>query len=209
MFTGIVDEIGKIAYSETRNLVISAKDVLSGMSLGSSIAVNGVCLTVTDFTSSSFTVDVMPETLGRTNLGFLHTGDKVNLESPLSFGGALGGHLVQGHVDATGRVAEITPGGEATFIRITAPSEVMRFTVSKGFTAVDGISLTIVDKDNNSFRVSVVDYTRKNTTLGSKQVGDMVNLEIDITAKYIAEFNRTPGTSITYDFLEDHGFLVK
>ncbi len=208
VFTGIVEEIGRVISAPSGKLVIAAGDVLQGMERGASIAVNGVCLTVTDFDQSSFSVDVMPETLNRTNLGLLRAGDGVNLERPLALGGRLGGHLVQGHVDATGRVTSVRWGGEAMTVRFDAPPGVMPYIVEKGFIAVDGVSLTVVTKDTSSFQVSVVDYTRKHTTLGGRRVGDMVNLEVDIIAKYVEQLsqNRRPG--ITVDFLQEHGFLV-
>ena len=208
MFTGIVEEIGRVASAPGGTLAITAKDVLPGMKLGGSIAVNGACLTVTDFTSNSFSVDVMPETLSRTNLGLLHAGDTINLERPLALGGELGGHLVQGHVDDTGRVTSITWDGDAMIIRFEASPETLSFTVPKGFITVDGVSLTIVAKDSSSFSVSVVGYTRQHTTLGSRKVGDLVNLEVDIIAKYVAQFNQPPRTAITADFLEEHGFSL-
>jgi riboflavin synthase len=209
VFTGIVEELGKVTSVQAGNLVITASDVLSGIERGGSIAVNGVCLTVTDFNNNSFSVDVMPETLKRTNLGLLSAGGRVNLERPVALGGRLGGHLVQGHVDDTGRIASVIREGEAMLFRFDAPPEVMRFTVEKGFIAVDGVSLTIVDKDASSFWVSVVDYTRKHTTLGSQQVGDLVNLEVDIIAKYVEQLSQAHQTGITVDFLQEHGFLVK
>jgi len=209
VFTGIVEELGKVTSVQAGNLVITASDVLPGIERGGSIAVNGVCLTVTDFNNNSFSVDVMPETLKRTNLGLLSAGDRVNLERPVALGGRLGGHLVQGHVDDTGRVASVIWEGEAMLFRFEAPPEVMRFTVEKGFIAVDGVSLTIVDKDAGSFWVSVVDYTRKHTTLGSQQVGDLVNLEVDIIAKYVEQLSQAHQTGITVDFLQEHGFLIK
>ena len=209
MFTGIVEELGKVTSAQAGSLVITANDVLSGIERGGSIAVNGVCLTVTDFNNNSFSVDVMPETLKRTNLGLLSAGGRVNLERPVALGGRLGGHLVQGHVDDTGRVASVIWEGEAMLVRFDAPPEVMRFTVEKGFIAVDGVSLTITTKDASSFWVSVVDYTRKHTTLGSKQVGDPVNLEVDIIAKYVEQLSQAHRTGITADFLQEHGFLVR
>ncbi|MFC2007549.1 riboflavin synthase [Chloroflexota bacterium] len=208
MFTGITEEIGKVTSAHAGSLVITAKDVLQGISHGASMAVNGVCLTITEFNANSFTSGIMQETLKRTNLGLLRVGDEVNLERPLALGGPLGGHLVQGHVDDTGIVASITRDGDATILRFTAPPEVMRLIVTKGFITIDGISLTIVDKDADSFRVSVVDYTRKNTTLGDKQTGNRVNLEIDIIAKYVAQFSQVQSTGITADFLQEHGFPV-
>ena len=208
MFTGIVEEIGRVTSAQPRNLVITASKVLQGMELGGSIAVNGVCLTVTSFNSNSFSVDIMSETLRRTNLGLLCAGDEVNLERPLTPEKQLGGHFVQGHIDDTGRVTSVTWDGEAMLIRLEAPPEAMGYIVKKGFIAVDGVSLTIVDYDASSFLVSIVDYTRKHTTLGSKQVGDLVNLEVDIIAKYLERLSQAHRPGITVDFLQEHGFLV-
>ena len=208
MFTGIVEDIGKVTSAQRGNLVIAAGDVLQGMELGESIAVNGVCLTVTDFSANSFSVDIMLETLGRTNLELLRVGDSVNLERPLVLGGRLGGHLVQGHVDSTGRVASVMRDGEAMLIKFEASSEIMRYLVEKGFIAVDGASLTVVTRDASSFLVSLVDYTQKHTTLGSRRVGDMVNLEADIIAKYVEQLSQSRYPGITADFLQEHGFLI-
>jgi riboflavin synthase len=208
MFTGIVEEMGRVVSAKAGELAIAAGEVMAGMKNGDSIAVNGVCLTVTAFDKNSFSVKVMPETLRRSNLGRLLAGDRVNLERALPLGGRLGGHLVQGHVDATGKITTITPEGEAILINFYAPPEVMEYLVEKGFIAVDGVSLTIVNKEANSFAVSVVDYTRKNTTLGSKRVGDPVNLEVDIIAKYVKQFSQAGGEGITMAFLEQHGFVA-
>ncbi len=208
MFTGSIKEIGKVIAAQRRSLVIAAEEVLKGIESGGSIAVNGACLTVTNFEAASFSVDITPETLKRTNLGLLSAGDRVNLERPLALGGELGGHLVQGHVDATGRVASITSDGEAMLIRFEAPPEVMSYVVEKGFIAVDGVSLTVVTKNARSVQVSVVDYTRRHTTLGNRKAGDLVNLEVDIIAKYVEQFSQARGTGITVDFLQKHGFLV-
>jgi riboflavin synthase len=208
MFTGIVEEIGRVTSAQPGNLVITASQVLQGMEVGGSIAVNGVCLTVTSLDSNAFSVDIMPETLGRTNLGLLGAGDEVNLERPLTLEKQLGGHLVQGHIDNTGRVTSVTRDGEAVLIRFEAPPEAMRYVVRKGFIAVDGVSLSIVDYDASSFLVSIVEYTRKHTTLGSKRVGDLVNLEVDVIAKYVERLSQAHRPGITIDFLQEHGFLV-
>jgi riboflavin synthase len=208
VFTGIIEEVGSVASVKTGSLVITASDVLRGMELGGSIAVNGACLTVTSFDTKSFSVDIMLETLKRTNLGLLSVGDRVNLERPLALGGRLGGHLVQGHVDATGRITSIIWEGGAMLVRFEAPPEVMRYVVEKGFIAVDGASLTVVARDTSSFQVSIVDYTRKHSTLGSRRVGDLVNLEVDIIAKYVERLSQARSTGITMDFLQEHGFLV-
>jgi len=207
VFTGIIAEVGRVTSAQPGSLVIAVSKVLQGVEPGGSIAVNGVCLTITSFNTNSFSVDIMPETLRQTNLGLLSTGDRVNLEMPLALGGQLGGHLVQGHVDATGRVASVTGDGEAMLIRFEVPPEVMRYIVEKGFVAVDGVSLTVVTKDTSSFLVSVVDYTRTHTTLGNRQVGDLVNLEVDVIAKYVEQLSQPHHTGITAGFLQEHGFL--
>ena len=207
MFTGIVEEVGRVRLAGPGSLVIAAGLVLQGMETGDSVAVNGVCLTVTTFDAGSFSVDVMPETLRRTNLGRLKAGDGVNLERALALGGKLGGHLVQGHVDEVGKVSLVTADGEALIMRIEAPPVIMRYLVDKGFIAVDGVSLTVVSRDEDSFRVSLVGYTGENTVLGRKPRGDLVNLEVDIIAKYVEQISRAPRSGITTGFLEEHGFI--
>ena len=208
MFTGIVEEVGKVILAQPGNLAISASDVIQEMELGGSISVNGACLTVTNFNDSTFYVDIVVETLRRTNLGLLRGGDKVNLERPLSLGGQLGGHLVQGHVDDMGRVASITKEEGAWLVSFEASPKVMQYIVEKGFITVDGISLTVVDCNTGSFQVSVVDYTRKHTILGDRQVGERVNLEVDIIAKYVEQLNQAGNRGITVDFLQEHGFAA-
>ena len=210
MFTGIVEETGRVKTATAGKLVISTDTVTRGMKPGDSVAVNGVCLTVTDFDADSFSVDVMPETLAVTNLGRLRAGDRLNLERAVALGGQMGGHLVQGHIDGTGTIAAVTPEAEAIIITVKAPAEIIRYTVQKGFIAVDGISLTVIDRDDNFFRVSVVGYTRQQTTLGEKRAGDPVNLETDIIGKYVEQFtgSQTRSTGITAAFLQEHGFPV-
>jgi riboflavin synthase len=208
MFTGIVEEVGKVSLAQSGGLVIDASKVLQGMEPGSSIAVNGACLTVTSFGDKSLSVDIMSETLNLTNLGWLGVGDEVNLERALTLEKQIGGHLVQGHIDDTGRVTSVARDGEAVIVRIQAPSQVMLYIVKKGFIAVDGVSLTVVDNDASSFLVSIVGYTREHTTLGSKKVSDLVNLEVDIIAKYVERFSQARTSGITIDFLKEHGFSV-
>jgi len=208
VFTGIIEEIGRVTSVQSRNLGIAASKVLRGIELGGSISVNGACLTVTSIDANSFSVDIMPETIEKTNLSLVGVGDEVNLEKPLTLGKELGGHLVQGHVDNTGRVTLVTRQSGAMLIRFEAPSETMRYIVKKGFVAVDGVSLTVVDCDAGSFLISVVDYTQEHTTLGRKQVGDMVNLEVDIIAKYVERISQANRQGITVDFLQEHGYLV-
>ena len=208
MFTGIVEEIGTVRAARPGQLAIAAQKVLEDTTLGDSIAVNGVCLTVTALSTDSFSIDVMPETLRRTNLGALRPGDVVNLERPLAVGGRFGGHFVQGHVDGVGRVLSVTPERESLLLKFEALPEIMRYVVEKGFIAVDGVSLTVVECSSTSFGVSLVTYTLENTTLGVRRPGDTVNLEVDIIAKYVERL-REGGTGITKEFLAEHGFLAQ
>ena len=208
MFTGIIQEVGKVTSAQSGKVAIAAGGVLQGLELGGSIAVTRVCLIIPNLNTNLFSVDIMPETLERTNLGLLRAGDRVNLERPLALGGQLGGHLVQGHVDNTGRVASVTWNDETMLIRFEAPSEVMSYIVEKGFIAIDGVSLTVVFKDTSSFQVSVVDFTQKHTTLGKRRMDHMVNLEVDIIAKYVEQLSQPRDSGITVNFLQEHGFLV-
>jgi riboflavin synthase len=208
VFTGIIEEVGKVVSASRGGLTIAADNVLEDMRKGDSIAVNGACLTVTAFDKGSFSADVMPETLDKTNLGLLRPGGTVNLERPLAANGRLGGHLVQGHIDDKARVSSVLRSGEALLLRFDAPLKLMSYIVEKGFIAVDGVSLTVVSRDNNSFQLSIVGYTREHTTLGRRRVGDTVNLEVDIIAKYVEQLNKPPSGGITLDFLQEHGFLV-
>ena len=185
MFTGIVEEIGTVRSSDQGRLTIAAHTVMPTLELGGSICVNGVCLTVTKLEPDAFTVDVVPETLRRTNLGDLSVKSPVNLERPLRADGRLDGHIVQGHVDGTGTISEITADGEALMVRMDVPPQVARYIVEKGFIAVDGASLTVVHCDEMGFSVTVIPHTRDHTIFGSRRVGDAVNIEIDILAKYV------------------------
>lgn len=205
LFTGIVEEIGTVKALGSNSLTISATEVLEKTRLGDSIAINGACLTVSALDAASFSVDITPETLERTNLGQLHRGSSVNLERALILGGRLGGHFVQGHVDGTGRVVALTHEGGAIRARFAAPPGILRYVVEKGFVAVDGASLSVTGYDNTSLGVSLVGYTLKHTILGSRRVGDLVNLEADIIAKYVEKFGGGRG-GITLEFLAEHGF---
>ncbi len=207
MFTGIIKEIGKVSSVQSGSLVIAAGDVLQRVELGGSVSVNGVCLTITSFDADAFSVDIMPETRERTNLGLLSAGDKVNLELPLTLEGQVGGHLVQGHVDATGRVTSVSGQGGARIVMFEAPPEVMRYIVEQGFIAVDGASLTVVTKATSSFQVSLVGYTLRHSVLGDRQVGDLVNLEVDIIAKYVEQLSQPSSGGVTTEFLQGHGFF--
>jgi len=208
MFTGIVQETGVIVSATGKGLTIAAENSLKGIQEGGSIAVNGVCLTVTRHDEKSFTVDVIPETLMRTNLGTLRARDRVNLERPLAFNGEIGGHLVQGHIDDTGRVMQITHEGESILMTFQAKPEVMRYIVPKGFIAVDGTSLTVTTKDARSFGVALIGYTVRHTILAERKPGDAVNLEVDIIGKYVVELYGTQSPGISAEFLREHGFRV-
>jgi riboflavin synthase len=209
MFTGIVEEIGWVVSLTEHHLTVRARKVLKGIEMGASIAVNGTCLTVTAFDAASFTVDIMEETLKRTIIGNLKQGDCINLEGALTLSKGLGGHLVQGHVDATGRVESVAHLDKSRLVTISAPQEVMRYIVEKGFIAVNGISLTVVEQTGLTFSVSIVGFTHQNTTLGNVEVGDTVNLEADIIAKYVERFTTGKKPSISLDFLKEHGFLTE
>lgn len=185
MFTGIIEEVGVVQTADNGRLVIGASEVLSDVKVGDSISVNGACLTVTTHGESSFSVDVVPETLRRTNLGELKAGSPVNLERSMPAYGRFGGHMVQGHVDATATIRSIDSDGDALMVAFDAPTSIMRYVVEKGFIAVDGASLTIVNCDNFSFSVTIIPHTRENTVFKSKGVGSAVNIEVDIMAKYI------------------------
>ncbi len=188
MFAGIVEEVGRVVEAKPDRLVIQAGAVLEGVRVGDSVNINGACLTAVDVVDNRFTVDVSPETLRRTNLGALKPGDPVDLERALAVSDRIGGHIVQGHVEATGKVISIEHDGDSLVVRFQAPPQIMRYVVSKGFIAVDGISLTVVDRDSSSFSVSVIPYTRDHTVLGGRQAGDQVNLETDIVARYVEQF---------------------
>jgi riboflavin synthase len=214
MFTGIVEELGTLRRSErgpvSARLHIEARTVLGGVRLGDSIAVNGVCLTVAEFETGRFVADVMAETLRRTNLGELRPGDRVNLERAMRLGDRLGGHLVSGHVDGVGTIVGREPHGIALVFRIRTPGQVLRYVIEKGSVAVDGISLTVIDLDAESFRVSIIPHTAEMTTLGFKQVGEKVNLEADLIAKYVEKMlgaHRDSKGKLDTGFLARHGFL--
>jgi len=205
MFTGIIEEVGRAKYLRGGELFISCSRVLEGTRPGDSLSINGACLTATRVEKDGFAVELMPETLKRTNLGDLRPGQPVNLERALALGGRLGGHLVQGHVDATGRLVSLTPQDAALLARFSAPPELTAYIVEKGFIAADGVSLTVVEAEADYFTCSLVRYTMENTTLGQKKPGDRVNLEGDIVAKYVEKFRERNG--ITLEFLSQQGFV--
>ncbi len=217
MFTGIVEEIGKVRSikhgSDSAKLTIEARKVLEGVKIGDSIAVNGVCLTVTSCERPVFTADVMFETLRSTDLGQLKRGDLVNLERALGVNGRFGGHIVTGHIDGTGAIVGKKTLDIATVFTVRASEEILRYIVKKGSIAIDGISLTVVDVTKNSFEVSIIPHTAKETTLKTKSIGDIVNLETDLLAKYVEKFfqqklgENDNKQEITADFLAGHGFI--
>lgn len=215
MFTGIIEELGSVKSMDLQKhsarLTINAQKILTDAGLGDSIAVNGVCLTITDLSSGSFSVDIMYETLNRTNLKELKISSKVNLERALQLKTRLGGHFVSGHIDGTGKIISIENVGIASIYKILTTPEITSFIISKGSIAVDGISLTVVDVWRDSFTVSLIPHTFRNTTLGLKNIGSTVNLETDLLGKYVAKFiktdKETEGKDISVDFLIEHGFI--
>ncbi len=192
MFTGIVEEIGTIKKIVEilmgKRFFIQAKDVLLNIKIGDSIAVNGTCLTVTEFNHQGFWVEVVAETLRCTNLGFLTEGSAVNLESSLTLQKSLGGHLLQGHVDGTGQILAIDDEGEAKLLKVRYPQSLRPYIVKKGFIAMDGMSLTVIDVTDEYFTLTLISHTQKVTLAGKYQVGTVVNLESDIMARYAENF---------------------
>lgn len=187
MFTGIVEELGKTVSMESSRLSIYASTVLDDSRIGDSISVNGTCLTISEIENGRLSFDVMPETLRRTNLGDLHPGAPVNLERALTLSARLGGHVMQGHVDGRGTVVSITPDKDAWIMEISPPHDLLPYIVSKGFIGVDGASLTVAERRPDTFTVSLVIYTWEHTTLSQRIVGQSVNLEVDILAKYVEQ----------------------
>ena len=185
MFTGIIEELGTVREAGAGRLVIGAKRVLWGTNLGDSMAINGVDLTVALMDEESFTSNVMPETYRRSSLADLKPGDLVNLERATPLGGRISGHLMRGVVETTGALVSLTPEADAVLARYSAPPEILRYVVVKGPIAIDGVSLTVIAKDEASFVVSLVQYTQENTNLTRRKAGDRVNLESDIIARYV------------------------
>ena len=185
MFTGIIEEVGTVGELGDHKLTIRAAKVMEDQKMGDSIAVNGTCLTVVAHDSTTFSVDLSPETLSRTSLGSLEQDHLVNLDRPLAVSDRLGGHIVQGHVDSTGRITSTRTEGNSQILRVRYPERMRPYIVEKGFITVDGISLTVVQKGTSTFTLSVIPFTLENTNLQAKAVGDRVNLEIDIIAKYV------------------------
>ena len=199
MFTGIVEELGEVTAVENLDdasrFRLRGPVVTEGARHGDSIAVNGVCLTVIDHEGDEFTADVMAETLNRSSLGVLAVGSRVNLERPMALGERLGGHIVQGHVDGTGEIIERQPSDNWEIVKVSLPADLTRYVVEKGSITVDGISLTVVDAGPDYFTVSLIPTTLDLTTLGLKQPGDPVNLEVDVIAKYVERLLGTRGAA--------------
>lgn len=223
MFTGLVEEVGTLESStgngQASRLVIRAQRVLEGVKLGDSIAVNGICLTVTSFSARHFSVDVMPETMKKTTLRHLRTGQRVNLERAMRMGDRFGGHIVSGHIDGTGTILSREPHANAVLFRIEAAPELLRYVIRQGSICVDGISLTVVDVADAHFSVSIIPHTLAATSLHDRRAGDQVNLETDIIGKYVERLlgyrgkpaggNQTEakGAKISMAFLQENGFV--
>ena len=221
MFTGIIEEVGSVASirkgAHSCVLTVNASRVLEDVHLGDSIATNGVCLTVTSFTSHSFSADVMHETLNRSSLGSLHIGSPVNLERAMLAGGRFGGHIVSGHIDGVGTISSIKEDDNAVWYTVEAPSSILLYIIEKGSITLDGISLTVAKVTNSNFSVSIIPHTRAQTNLASKKVGDVLNLENDLVGKYVERLMLQPiaasqeqpeqkSSGITKEFLSHYGF---
>lgn len=215
MFTGLIEEIGIVEAvsksTKSARITIKASTVLEGVKLGDSICTNGVCLTVTDFSNNRFIVDVMAETMRRSNLYTFSPGEKVNLERALRLGDRLGGHIVSGHIDGIGTISSFEKEDNAVWITIASSQEILKYIVQKGSIAIDGVSLTVAYVDQDVFKVSIIPHTKDMTTLLSKKVGDIVNLECDVIGKYIEKFigaeEQAPvKKGIDFNFLSEHGF---
>ncbi len=214
MFTGIVEEVGEVIRIGNGQLVLGAGKVLEDVHLGDSIAVNGICLTVTDFSGGHFTADVMPETLRRTSLQELTKGSPVNLERALTLSSRLGGHIVSGHIDGVGRIVSFREEGNAILMKVAAERELLRHIVEKGSVALDGISLTVAEVTGKDFTVSLIPHTRESTNLGSKRAGSPVNIETDVIGKYVEKLlagaessgSGAKRSTISREFLLSNGF---
>lgn len=217
MFTGLIEEVGEIlnitSGISSGKITIKAKKVLEDIKLGDSIAVNGICLTATFFESDSFTVDVMAETMRKTNLYGLKKGSKANLERAMAVGKRLGGHIVTGHIDGCGKIVGIKEEDIATWVTIQASPDILKYIILKGSVALDGISLTVAKVEKDSFSVSLIPHTKGETTIYRKKIGDEINIECDVIGKYVdrllfmREENESKKSKITEDFLRKSGFI--
>ncbi|OGO78012.1 MAG: riboflavin synthase subunit alpha [Clostridiales bacterium GWB2_37_7] len=215
MFTGLVEEIGVVQSikksAKSARITIKADIVLEGIRLGDSISTNGVCLTATEFSAKSFTVDVMAETMRRSNLKDFSPGQEVNLERAMKLGDRLGGHIVSGHIDGLGTIANYENEDNAVWITISTDPEILKYIVQKGSIAIDGVSLTVAYVDESVFKVSIIPHTKDATTLLRRKVGNEVNLECDIVGKYIeklmgAKEQAPKNQGISFNFLSENGF---
>lgn len=218
MFTGIIEEIGIVRNivkgSRSIKLTITAKKVLENTNLGDSIAVNGVCLTVTAFGKDGFTADVMPESMSKTNMGRLKLGDRVNLERALTLSSRFGGHIVSGHIDGVGDIINMEKDDNAVRVTVTSVPKVMKYIVSEGSVALDGVSLTVAHLGDNDFTVSLIPHTAQVTTLLDKKVGDKLNIENDVVGKYVERLLNfsdkdkavEKNSAISLKFLRENGF---
>lgn len=220
MFTGIVEELGKVVSikngEKSSVLTINGKLIFEDMHIGDSIAVNGVCLTVTSKTNDTFTADVMAETLRRSSLGSLKVGSYVNLERAMAANGRFGGHIVSGHIDGTGEIESFVREDNAVWVTVKTPEKLLKYIIEKGSIAIDGISLTVAYVDDKCFKVSLIPHTGANTTLLDKKPGDIVNLENDVVGKYVEKLlhysdtttpSRASESPLSEDFLMQHGFM--
>lgn len=217
MFTGIIEEIGRIDSikkgTQSAVLGIRCQKVLEGTKIGDSIAVNGVCLTVTSLHEQGYTADVMAETLERSSLGSLSKNSPVNLERAMAADGRFGGHIVAGHIDGTGKIRDIRRDETAVWYTVEAESQLLRYVVEKGSIAIDGISLTVARVTDRDFSVSIIPHTQGETSLGFRQKGDIVNLECDVIGKYVEKLMKPAGittsveSNITDTFLMEHGYI--
>jgi len=206
MFTGIIEEVGAISRLSGQDMAILAERVLEDLSLGDSVSVDGACLTVAALNEDNFVVQVSQETFSRTTLGNKNVGDAVNLERAMAVGERFGGHFVQGHVDGVGRVKDVNRQGEFQVWRFQAPTEVAQYLVPKGSVTIDGISLTVVDPEGDTFAVAIIPTTLQETTLSTKHPGDPVNMEADVIGKHIFHYLKGSGGGITLEKLKRHGF---
>ncbi|MGN0438271.1 MAG: riboflavin synthase [Lachnospiraceae bacterium] len=223
MFTGIIEELGTVVSiskgAKSSKLTLQGQIIFEDMHIGDSIAVNGVCLTVTEKTQNTFTVDVMAETLRRSSLGLLSKGSKVNMERAMAANGRFGGHIVSGHIDGTGTIESFVQEDNAVWVTIATTAKLLKYIIEKGSITIDGISLTVAYVDNRCFKVSLIPHTAANTTLLMKKAGDLVNLENDIVGKYIDKLihfqeveetedsNQNMSQVISMDFLAENGFM--
>jgi len=211
MFTGIIEEIGGIKSIKTAGrslkMIISASKVIEDLKIGDSINTDGVCLTVTEFSHTTFIVDLMPETTLRSTFSKVKAGSKVNLERALRLSDRLGGHIVSGHIDGTGLIEKIRKDENAVRFTIASGENILRYIVEKGSIAIDGISLTVINVDRNTFEVSIIPHTQTETTLLTKKTGVSVNIECDIIGKYVEKLASKKGEKFSLNFLADNGFV--